>query len=86
MRRRAFVTLLGGIFVFLCISAKTQEGYYGVAHDKWHQGFYSFRAEGHFGIAGNPAAADKSWHDSCQQSAARGVTAFHQFRDRALGQ
>jgi hypothetical protein len=36
-----FVTLLGGVYVFLCICAGAQEGYYGVGHDKWHQGFYS---------------------------------------------
>jgi hypothetical protein len=23
------------------MSAEAQEGYYGVGHDKWHQGFYS---------------------------------------------
>ena len=40
--RRGFVTLLGGaVSVFLCVSAAAQEGYYGVGHDKWHQGFYS---------------------------------------------
>jgi hypothetical protein len=41
VRRRHFITLLGGFFVFLCMSAEAQEGYYGVGHDKWHQGFYS---------------------------------------------
>jgi hypothetical protein len=41
MKRRAFVTLVGGVYVFLCISAGAQEGYYGVCHEKWHQGFYS---------------------------------------------
>src|SRR4029450_11658235 len=41
MKRRDFITLLGGFFVFLCMSAEAQEGYYGVGHDKWHQGFYS---------------------------------------------
>jgi hypothetical protein len=41
MKRREFITLLGGVFVFLCMSAEAQEGYYGVGHDKWHQGFYS---------------------------------------------
>jgi hypothetical protein len=40
--RREFITLLAGaIAVFLCVSAAAQEGYYGVGHDKWHQGFYS---------------------------------------------
>src|SRR2546426_7615418 len=40
--RREFITLLGGgVSVFLCVSAAAQEGYYGVGHDKWHQGFYS---------------------------------------------
>src|SRR5258706_7904208 len=29
------------ISLFLCVSAAGQEGYYGVGHDKWHQGFYS---------------------------------------------
>ena len=41
MKRRAFITLLSGVFVFLCISAEAQEGYYGVGHHKWHQSFYS---------------------------------------------
>jgi hypothetical protein len=42
MKRREFITLLGGaISLFLCVSATAQEGYYGVGHDKWHQGFYS---------------------------------------------
>ena len=40
--RRELVTLLAGaVSVFLCVSAAAQEGYYGVGHDKWHQGFYS---------------------------------------------
>jgi hypothetical protein len=40
--RREFITLLCGVVsVFLCVSAAAQEGYYGVGHDKWHQGFYS---------------------------------------------
>ena len=50
MRRRAFITLLGGaLSVFLCESASAQEGYYGVGHDKWHQGFYTNfrRNDGH---------------------------------------
>ena len=42
LKRREFITLLGGaLSVFLCVSAPAQEGYYGVGHDKWHQGFYS---------------------------------------------
>jgi hypothetical protein len=42
MRRRDFITLLGGrAFLFLCVNAAAQEGYYGVGHDKWHQGSYS---------------------------------------------
>src|SRR2546430_14359284 len=41
-RRREFITLLcGAVSLFLCGSAAAQEGYYGVGHDKWHQGFYS---------------------------------------------
>jgi hypothetical protein len=41
--RRAFILLLGSaVSVFLGVSAAgAQEGYYGVGHDKWHQGFYS---------------------------------------------
>ena len=40
IRRR--IRLLGcAIFLLLCASATAQEGYYGVGHDKWHQGFYS---------------------------------------------
>ena len=42
MRRREFITLLGGVLsAFHCVSASAQEGYYGAGHDKWHQGFYS---------------------------------------------
>jgi hypothetical protein len=42
VRRREFITLLGGgAFLFLCVNAAAQEGYYGADHDKWHQGFYS---------------------------------------------
>ena len=42
LKRREFITLLGGaVSLFLCVSAAAQEGYYGVGHDKWHQGFYS---------------------------------------------
>ena len=38
--RRSCSTLLGSaVSVFLCASAAAQEGYYGVGHDKWHQGF-----------------------------------------------
>src|SRR5262249_41455618 len=40
--RRDCITLLGSaVSVFLGVSAAAQEGYYGVGHDKWHQGFYS---------------------------------------------
>jgi hypothetical protein len=40
-RRREFIMIIGGtFFVFLCVSAAAQEGYYGAGHDKWHQGFY----------------------------------------------
>jgi hypothetical protein len=39
MNRRAFITLLGGaVSVFLCVSAAAQDGYYGVGHNKLHQG------------------------------------------------
>jgi hypothetical protein len=42
MRRREFISLLGcAVFLFLCVSAAAQEGYYGVGHERWHQGFYS---------------------------------------------
>ena len=42
MRRRDFIPLLGGgAFLFLCVNATAQEGYYGAGHDKWHHGFYS---------------------------------------------
>jgi hypothetical protein len=42
LRRREFIAPLGGaLFLFLCISAAAQEGYYGEGHDKWHQDFYS---------------------------------------------
>jgi hypothetical protein len=43
VNRRAFISLLGSaVSVFLCASTVgAQEGYYGVGHDKWHQGFYS---------------------------------------------
>jgi hypothetical protein len=40
--RRNYIPLLGSaVSVVLCVSAAAQEGYYGVGHDKWHQGFYS---------------------------------------------
>src|SRR5262249_58279981 len=40
--RRALTALLGSaVSLFLCLSAAAQEGYYGVGHDRWHQGFYS---------------------------------------------
>jgi hypothetical protein len=39
-QRRAFVdALVAASSVFPTTGA--QEGYYGVGHDKWHQGFYS---------------------------------------------
>jgi hypothetical protein len=42
LKRREFITLFGGVVsLFLWVSAAAQEGYYGVGHDKWHQGFYS---------------------------------------------
>ena len=42
MKRREFITLLGGaVFVVLCVSAAAQEGYYGAGHERWHQDFYS---------------------------------------------
>ena len=42
MRRREYITLIGGAAsLFFCVNAAAQEGYYGAGHDKWHQGFYS---------------------------------------------
>src|SRR5262249_21174901 len=42
MTRREFITVVGGVGSLLfCVSAAAQEGYYGVGHEKWHQGFYS---------------------------------------------
>ena len=39
LRRREFITLLGtAVYLFFCVNAAAQEGYYGVGHDKWHQG------------------------------------------------
>src|SRR5262245_66605550 len=41
-RRREFMTLVGGASSLLfCLNAAAQEGYYGVGHEKWHEGFYS---------------------------------------------
>jgi hypothetical protein len=41
MKRRAFITLLGGaVSLFLYLSAAAQEGYYGEGHDRWHMEFY----------------------------------------------
>ena len=28
------------VFVFLCVCAAAQEGYYGLGHDRWHKEFY----------------------------------------------
>ena len=40
--RRSCITLVcSAVCLSLCVSAAAQEGYYGVGHDKWHQGFYS---------------------------------------------
>jgi hypothetical protein len=37
--RRGCITLLGSaVSLFLCVNASAQEGYYGVGHEKWHQG------------------------------------------------
>jgi hypothetical protein len=42
LRRRHRIALVGSaVVVFLCANAAAQEGYYGIGHDKWHQGFYS---------------------------------------------
>jgi hypothetical protein len=42
VRRRDFITLLGGaLFVSLRVSAAAQEGYFGVGHDRWQREFYS---------------------------------------------
>jgi hypothetical protein len=38
VKRREFISLLGGVFVFLCVSAAAQEGHNGAGHEKWHQG------------------------------------------------
>ena len=40
-RRNCIILLGSAVSLFLCVSAAAQEGYYGVGHDKWHQGFYS---------------------------------------------
>jgi len=39
--RRVFITVGSAVSVVLSIGAAAQEGYHGVGHDKWHQGFYS---------------------------------------------
>jgi hypothetical protein len=42
VKRRELIALLGGgVSLLLFVSAAAQEGYYGVGHEKWHQGFYS---------------------------------------------
>src|SRR4029077_12230956 len=42
LRRRHRIALVcSAVVVFLCANAAAQEGYYGIGHDKWHQGFYS---------------------------------------------
>jgi hypothetical protein len=38
--RRVFITLGSAVSVVLSVGAAAQEGYYGMGHDKWHQGFY----------------------------------------------
>ena len=41
-RRSYCVSVVSSAVVaFLCANAAAQEGYYGVGHEKWHQGFYS---------------------------------------------
>jgi len=41
LRRRHRIAFAGSaVVVFLCTNAAAQDGYYGVGHDKWHQGFY----------------------------------------------
>jgi hypothetical protein len=40
MKRREFITLLGGaLSVLLCVSGAAQEGYSGTGHEKWHHDF-----------------------------------------------
>jgi hypothetical protein len=40
-RRSCSTIVSSAASLLLCVSASAQEGYYGVGHDKWHQGFYS---------------------------------------------
>src|SRR5262249_13525914 len=42
LRRSYCISVVNSAVVaFLCANAAAQEGYYGVGHEKWHQGFYS---------------------------------------------
>src|SRR5439155_20921734 len=41
VNRRVFITLGSEVSVVFSAGAAAQEGYHGVGHDKWHQGFYS---------------------------------------------
>src|SRR5213080_1599671 len=41
VNRRVFITLGSAVSVVFSAGAAAQEGYHGVGHDKWHQGFYS---------------------------------------------
>ena len=51
--RRSCITLVcSAVCLSLCVSAAAQEGYYGVGHDKWHQGFYSTLKEMTYVLAG----------------------------------
>ena len=41
VNRRVYITLGSAVSVVFSAGAAAQEGYLGVGHDKWHQGFYS---------------------------------------------